>query len=320
MADGTTTVLGLTKPEVGASTDTWGPKLNDNFDDIDALFDTGAYLKLAKGGTGAGTAAGARTNLGLGSMATQAASAVAITGGSISGVTLSNLASALAIASGGTGATTAAGARTALGLGGLAVLSTVGASEITDGSVGASELASDAVTTVKILDANVIAAKLASDSVTTAKILNSNVTTAKIADSNVTTAKIADSNVTTAKIADANITPAKLSGAQSGSAPIFGIRAWVSFNGNTASIRGSGNIASVTRTSAGNYKITFTTAMQDANYAIAGGAGENGWNNYANLTIIGTPTTTYCEVGVRYQNGGSPVATDTDYVTVMVIR
>lgn len=38
-------------------------------------------LTLAKGGTGASTAAGARTNLGLGTMATQNASAVAITGG-----------------------------------------------------------------------------------------------------------------------------------------------------------------------------------------------------------------------------------------------
>lgn len=40
-------------------------------------------LSVAGGGTGAATAANARTNLGLGSLATQAASAVAITGGAI---------------------------------------------------------------------------------------------------------------------------------------------------------------------------------------------------------------------------------------------
>jgi hypothetical protein len=70
MADTFTAVLNLTKPEVGASTDTWGTKVNADLDLLDGLFDAGPVLKLSKGGTGAATAAGARTNLGLGSDAT----------------------------------------------------------------------------------------------------------------------------------------------------------------------------------------------------------------------------------------------------------
>jgi hypothetical protein len=64
MADTTTTNLALTKPEVGASTDSWGTKLNADLDTIDGLFDAGPVLKLTKGGTGAATAGDARTNLG----------------------------------------------------------------------------------------------------------------------------------------------------------------------------------------------------------------------------------------------------------------
>ena len=45
-------------------------------------------------------------------------------------------------------------------------------------------------------------------------------------------------------------------------------RAWVCFGyvGNQVVVRASHNVASVTRTAAGRYRVTFATAMPDSNY------------------------------------------------------
>ena len=65
MADTTTTNLSLLKPEIGASTDSWGTKINGDLDTVDALFSASGALAVANGGTGAANASAARTALGL---------------------------------------------------------------------------------------------------------------------------------------------------------------------------------------------------------------------------------------------------------------
>lgn len=118
-----TGVLPIANGGTGAATDSaartaLGVAIGSDVQAWDADLDAIAALSSADGNFIVGSVSGwvvesgatARTSLGLGSIATQDASSVAITGGSITGIT------DLTVADGGTGASTAADARTNLGL------------------------------------------------------------------------------------------------------------------------------------------------------------------------------------------------------------
>lgn len=97
--------------------------------------------------------------------------------------------------------------------------------------------------------------------------------------------------------------------APSGTAPLFGVRAWVRFTVNSSSavtIVNSGNVSSVTRSNTGLYTITFAVPLPDG-YAVAGIANEfrpagnanppdGSYNISVNFVNNASATTTSCAI------------------------
>ena len=137
----------------------------------------------------------------LGTMAAQNSTTVAITGGTITGIT------DLTVADGGTGASSITANSVILGNG------------------------------TSALSGNLVAPS------TSGNVLTSNGTTWTSAASIITTT--------------------------TGSAPYYGARAWVNFNGTgTPAISASSNVSSITDNGTGDYSVNFTNAMPDANYSV----------------------------------------------------
>jgi hypothetical protein len=96
-----------------------------------------------------------------------------------------------------------------------------------------------------------------------------------------------------------------------GSAPAYACRAWVNFDGtrdttgavSTANtnrfIRASGNVTSVLRNGLGDYTITFTTAMSDANYSwsVSGHRGDG--SGAAGFCAQGTTSNAYTSATIN---------------------
>jgi hypothetical protein len=104
----------------------------------------------------------------------------------------------------------------------------------------------------------------------------------------------------------------------------YSCRAWVNFNGNGPVIRGSGNVSSITVNATGNYTVTFTNALSNANYAYTI-IGSN-ITNWGGINTINTdqaansvpPTTTACRFQLlRYDTSASA---NPLYVNVIVVN
>lgn len=93
------------------------------------------------------------------------------------------------------------------------------------------------------------------------------------------------------------------------------LMAWLNYNGVTNTIRGSGNISSVTDNGAGDYTLNFTTPMPDANYSAVGAVG-----NIGSSARILSLTTAFSAASLRIGAFATTTFSDMDNISVAVFR
>ena len=99
--------------------------------------------------------------------------------------------------------------------------------------------------------------------------------------------------------------------------PEFKCRAWINFDGftNPPTIRGSGNVASVTRVNTGAFQVNFLTEMPDANYAAVGWCVQlPGQNNFTFNFSRATGS-----LGIQAVNTAF-MGTNVDFISLAVFR
>lgn len=291
MADTTTTTFGLVKPEVGASEDTWGGKINDNLDDIDDLLDGTTAIKpnldagLWKVGGVAVTSTAAELNLLDGVTATTAELNI------LDGVTAT--AAELNILDGAT-------------------LSTAELNILDGVTATAAELNFVDGVTSNIqtqLDAKAALASPTFTGTPAAPTAAAGTNTTQLATTAFVNAEIS------ADVGVANSALVKTALNASGSAPIYACRAWVNFNGTgTVAIRASGNVSSITDNGTGLYTVNFTTAMEDADFSAVATCGTTAPRC---ITIAATAAGS---VQVRIVGSANGNASDESIVNVAIFR
>jgi hypothetical protein len=127
-----------------------------------------------------------------------------------------------------------------------------------------------------------------------------------------------DDCITTADIAANAVTTAKL-----GSAEASGLcKAWVNFNGSgVVAIRASYNVSSITDNGTGDYTVNFTTALADANYAVAGHCGSPGalvGVLHAPVTSAGNKTASSLRISTYSLPSGAKF--DATFVDITIFR
>ena len=106
----------------------------------------------------------------------------------------------------------------------------------------------------------------------------------------------------------------------SGSAPVYACRAWVNWS-NTQTIRGSGNVSSITDNGVGKYTVNMTTAMPDTNNSVAMSVGDDGTSQqmYGTGNINHTPSFSTSSFRV-FTSNTTPTHQDKDHNHVAVFR
>lgn len=282
-------------------------------------------LAIADGGTGASTAENARTNLGLGTMATQSAGSVNITGGTVGGLSSLNTSGSVIIGDsassmGGEG-TNAAYKQTIIGSSAPLCAERLAASST--GVMIEAKLKRGATAPAESDDSGWQISSSWNDSTGVlregAKIRHAVSGTpgsgfVPTRTDVYNTDASGNFHINTRFEKDGTVQHC-YKGSTTRSEVSY-TRAWCALTGSTGAILASGNISSVTRTGVGLYTVAFTSAMPDSNYAVTSSLLDTGSTGALSLTVRTKSTTGFtCYVGT-----GSSTAVDAGQVMFTVTR